>query len=216
MGWVERHTKWITARRLWTFLLSNAALVLVLISQQWDTFVQDARELWSWQGALIISGAIFVAKAFHELGHGLAAKRYGCRVPAMGLALLVMCPILWTKTTNAWRLTKRHERIAIDAGGVTAELLLGVFAAWLWLFLPDGSATEAALALAASTWILAVTVYFNPLMRFDGYYITSDLLHIENMQERTFPYARWRLRTTIFGPLKQIQNQAIYHLTNIR
>ncbi|MCP1216873.1 hypothetical protein NKW53_12435 [Acetobacter orientalis] len=202
LGWVERHTKWITAWRLWTFLLSNAALVLVLISQQWDTFVQDARELWSWQGALIVSGAIFVAKAFHELGHGLAAKRYGCRVPAMGLALLVMCPILWTNTTNAWRLTKRHERIAIDAGGVTAELLLGVFAAWLWLFLPDGSAKEAALALAASTWILAVTVNFNPLMRFDGYYITSDLLHIENMQERTFAYARWRLRTIIFGPLK--------------
>lgn len=202
LGWVERHTKWVTARRLWTFLLGNAALVLVLISQQWDTFIQDARELWSWQGVLLVSGAIFVAKAFHELGHGLAAKRYGCRVPAMGLALLVMCPILWTNTTNAWLLTKRRERIAIDAGGVTAELLLGVFAAWLWLFLPDSEAKEAALALAASTWVLAVTVNFNPLMRFDGYYITSDLLHIENMQERTFAYARWRLRKTIFGPLE--------------
>lgn len=201
LGWVECRTKWVTARRLWTFLLGNAALVLVLISQQWDTFVQDARELWSWQGVLVVSGAIFVAKAFHELGHGLAAKRYGCRVPAMGLALLVMCPILWTNTTNAWRLTKRHERIAIDAGGVTAELLLGVFAAWLWIFLPDGGAKEAALALAASTWVLAVTVNFNPLMRFDGYYITSDLLHIENMQERTFAYARWRLRRTVFGQL---------------
>lgn len=201
LGWIERKTQWVTARRLWTFLLGNAALVLILISQQWDTFVQDAKELWSWQGVLIVSSAIFVAKAFHELGHGLVAKRYGCRVPAMGVALLVMCPILWTNTTNAWRLTKRHERIAIDAGGVTAELLLGVFAAWMWLILPDGGAKEAALALAASTWVLAVTVNFNPLMRFDGYYITSDLLHIENMQERTFSYARWKLRKILFGVL---------------
>lgn len=201
LGWIEKRTRWITAKRLWVFIVGMAVLVMIFINQQWDTFIQDARDLWSWQGVLIISGAIFVAKIFHEFGHGIAAKRYGCRVPAMGLAFLVMCPILWTNTTNAWRLTKPKERIAIDAAGVTAELLLGIFAAWLWLILPDGELKQAALALAASTWVLAVTVNFNPLMRFDGYYITSDFLRLENMQERTFSYARWHLRHSIFGKI---------------
>lgn len=34
-------------------------------------------------------------KVVHELGHAFTAKRYGCRVPSMGVALLVLVPMLY-------------------------------------------------------------------------------------------------------------------------
>ncbi|MBU0500724.1 MAG: HlyD family efflux transporter periplasmic adaptor subunit [Gammaproteobacteria bacterium] len=39
----------------------------------------------------------------------------------------------------------------------------------------------------------------NPLMRFDGYYLLSDLLGLPNLQDRAFRFGRWHLRETLFG-----------------
>ncbi|WP_166930805.1 HlyD family efflux transporter periplasmic adaptor subunit [Asaia sp. As-1742] len=199
LGRWERRFRYITGRRLWLLIAALGISALCAISQQWDIFVHDIGDLWSWRGFALVGSAYFASKIIHEIGHGLAAKRLGCGVPSMGLALLVLCPVLWTNTTNAWRLTSPRARIAIDIAGMTAELLLGSVAAWFWVILPDGIAREAALALAASSWVLALTINLNPLMRFDGYYILSDLMGVENLQERGFSYMRWILRRIIFG-----------------
>ncbi|GBR10103.1 hypothetical protein AA0323_2700 [Asaia siamensis NRIC 0323] len=199
LGRWEARLRFMTGRRVWLIIAGLGISALCVITQQWDMFVHDIGDLWSWRGFALVGCAYFLSKIMHEIGHGLAAKRLGCRVPSMGLALLVLCPVLWTNTTNAWRLTSPRARIAIDIAGMTAELFLGSLAAWLWIVLPDGTAREAALALAASSWVMALTVNLNPLMRFDGYYIFSDLIGTENLQERAFAYSRWILRRAVFG-----------------
>ena len=54
--------------------------------------------------------------------------------------------------------------------------------------------------LSSSTWVLTLFVNLSPLMRFDGYYILSDLLDFPNLQERGFAYARWLMREVLFRP----------------
>ena len=54
-------------------------------------------------------------KVVHELGHAYTAKRFGCRVPTMGVALLVLVPVLYTDVNESWKLTApqaapRHRR----------------------------------------------------------------------------------------------------------
>ena len=39
----------------------------------------------------------------------------------MGVAFMVMVPVLYTDTTDAWRLRDRRARVAIDAAGVAVE-----------------------------------------------------------------------------------------------
>ncbi len=46
---------------------------------------------------------------------------------------------------------------------------------------------------------MSLAVNLNPLMRFDGYYLLSDALDVENLQERGFALARWRMRELLFG-----------------
>jgi putative peptide zinc metalloprotease protein len=113
--------------------------------------------------------------------------------------LLVLWPLLWTDTTEAWKLTDRRQRMAIDAAGVAAELVLAVVATLAWCVLSDGPLRSGVFLLSSTTWLVTVAVNLNPLMRFDGYYLLSDLLGVPNLQQRGFAIARWRLREWLFG-----------------
>ncbi|MFT8417596.1 MAG: site-2 protease family protein [Acetobacter sp.] len=190
---------WIFTRRFCQFLVALVVCAAVLIAQQWATFSQEFARLLTPEGALGVACALAVSKLVHEFGHGLAARFYGCRVPAMGVAFLVLWPVLWTDTTDAWRLRRARERLAIDCAGMVAEITLAACASILWSILPDGSLRDGVFTLSSSTWILTLSVNLSPLMRFDGYYILSDLLGIPNLQERAFAWTRWRARQFLFG-----------------
>ncbi|HEV7476950.1 MAG TPA: HlyD family efflux transporter periplasmic adaptor subunit, partial [Burkholderiales bacterium] len=124
---------------------------------------------------------------------------YGCRVPSMGLALLVLWPVLYTDVTETWKLASRRQRLAVGLAGVTAELVFAIFATLAWSFLPDGPLRGAAFILATSTWISTLLLNLSPFMRFDGYFVLSDWLEMPNLHARAFAIARWWLRETLLG-----------------
>jgi putative peptide zinc metalloprotease protein len=182
------------------FLVGTIGLIgIYLVSRQWDAFLGTFQHFFSWQGALIYGVALILIKSAHELGHAFTAVRFGCRVPSMGVCLLVMFPVLYTDVTDAWRLRDRHQRLAIGAAGVTVELAIACCATFLWSFLPEGSFKSLAFSLATVGWVLSLVINLNPLMRFDGYYLFSDFLGIDNLQSRAFAFGQWRLRETLFG-----------------
>lgn len=172
---------------------------LVLSLHQWDSFLAAVPWFFSLEGALVAALALFASKALHELGHGLTAVRHGCRVPSMGVALLVLAPVLYTDTSAAWRLRNRRDRLAIGAAGIVGELYLAMYALLLWHLLPDGLLRSVVYVWATTTWILTVFVNASPFLRFDGYYLFSDALDVPNLQERSFALARHRIRQALFG-----------------
>ncbi|MGN6233714.1 MAG: HlyD family efflux transporter periplasmic adaptor subunit [Trinickia sp.] len=191
--------EWIFTRGFAVALALLAALGFYLISRQWDAYTHSLLHLFSLQGAALVGLALASAKVVHEIGHGVMAKRMGCRVPSMGVAFLVLWPVLWTDTTDAWRLTDRRQRLAIDGAGMLAETTLAVFASLAWSILPDGALRTGAFLLSSSTWLLTIAINVNPLMRFDGYFLLSDWLEVPNLQERGFAMGRWWMRETLFG-----------------
>ncbi|MGE5465817.1 MAG: secretion protein HylD, partial [Ignavibacteria bacterium] len=78
--------------------LTLAALVLGLLEvyRDWERFSSTLVDTVSVQGLLNYGVALFAVKLLHELGHAFTAKRYGCRIPAMGVAFLVMLPVAYT------------------------------------------------------------------------------------------------------------------------
>ncbi len=172
---------------------------LMFVSRQWDVFVSDARALMTVAGLAQFGVTLFVVKILHEFGHAYTAFRYGCRVPVMGVAFMMMAPVLYTDVTDAWRLTDRRRRFAIDFAGVAVELGIACLATFLWVFLPEGALRQTAFLLATTSWTMSLAINLNPFMRFDGYYITSDLLGVENLQSRAFDVGLWRMREWLFG-----------------
>jgi putative peptide zinc metalloprotease protein len=87
----------------------------------------------------------------------------------------------------------------VSAGGILAETALAVFATWGWLILPEGPARGACFVVAATGWVATLIVNLNPFLRFDGYYMLSDVLGIRNLQTRSFGMGKWALRRLLFG-----------------
>lgn len=169
-----------------------------LAMRQAETFGQTFLYFFSLEGFAGYALAASFAKVVHELAHAWTAKHFGLRVPTMGIAFLVMWPVLYTDTGESWKLTRRRQRFAIAAAGIAAELALGGIALLLWSVAPEGIWKSVFFLLATTTWVMALAINLSPFMRFDGYYLLSDALDMPNLHERSFALARWWLRRKFF------------------
>lgn len=186
--------------RVWWMIVALCLLVgLFLTSRQWDQFTHTFTHFFSFEGLLYFALSMVFVKCLHELGHGYAATRYGCKVSTMGVAFIVCFPVLFTDTTASWQLDSRRKRLIISSAGVAVEISLAVFATLLWAFLEDGPVRSAAFFIATSSWAMSLLVNLNPLMRFDAYHFLSDALGVQNLQSRSFALGRWRMREALFG-----------------
>ena len=190
---------WIySARTAWSvFALCLAGLILVF--QQSDIFVASFIDSFSPQGVIFYLVALAFAKSLHEFAHALTATRFGLRVAHMGVAFLVLWPMLYTDTGESWRLRDRRQRLAISSAGIISELLLAGLATLAWGLCAPGDLKTALFYLAGTSWVLSLAINASPLMRFDGYFILSDLLDFPNLHERSFAFARTALRKSLLG-----------------
>ena len=183
---------------LWITILA-LGIGLFLTSRQWDTFLSTFVDLLSWHGFVWYLAAYAFVKVIHELGHGFTAKRFGCSIPTMGVAFLVLWPVLYTDTNDVWKLSDKRQRLAVAAAGVSAEFMVAAWATLVWSLLPDGPARMLAFLLATTTWISSIVINLSPFMRFDGYFLLMDWLEMPNLHSRSFALARWKLREFLFG-----------------
>ena len=183
---------------LWS-VRALGAIGLLLVLQQWDVFVTTFLHFLTWEGLALYGLTLAVVKTAHELGHAYVAKRYGCRVGSIGVAFMLLFPVLYTDTTDAWRLRSSRDRLRIVLAGVGTEMHLAMLATFAWSLLPDGPMRSVAFFVATTSWVTSVLVNISPFMRFDGYFAFSDLLQAENLQPRAFALARWHLREMLFG-----------------
>jgi putative peptide zinc metalloprotease protein len=168
--------------------------------RQWDIFVSTFFDFFSLEGLALYSSALVGLKICHELGHGFMARHFNCRVPVMGVAFMVLAPMLYAETSDAWRLPDKRQRLLIDAAGVLVEIAIAAIALFLWSFLPSGPWRSAMYFISATAWVMSVVVNISPFMRFDGYHLLADALGMYNLGPRVFALATWHLRQVLFAP----------------
>ena len=135
----------------------------------------------NWLWLLLIWAGL---KIVHECGHGILCRHFGARVREVGLIFILLIPMGYVDATASLGLASRWRRIAVACAGVYVELFFAALAALWWSGTPDGPAAT----LLHNTIVMGsvVTLFFNanPLMRFDGYYVMSDVLGIPNLATR--------------------------------
>lgn len=181
------------------FLLVLLAFGLYLTAKRWDEFWNTFLNFFSWEGLAFYIVAIACVKMLHELSHAYMAARQGVRVSSMGVAFIVLYPVLFTETSGAWKLPERKGRLLIGGAGVLAELSVAAIALMLWHMVPDGPVRSTAFFLATVSLAGSLLINLNPFMRFDGYYLLGDALGVDNLQARAFALARWNMRRILFG-----------------
>ncbi len=145
-------------------------------------------------------------KAIHEFGHGFACKKFGRQsgsggeVHTMGIMFLVFMPVPYVDASSAWALRSKWQRIMISAAGMYVELAVAAIAAIVWANTREGTLTN---VICYNVMFIASvsTLLFNgnPLLRFDGYYILSDLLEIPNLSQRGKDYLYYLVKKFVYG-----------------
>ena len=142
---------------------------------------------------------IACTKVIHELAHAYTAEHFGCRIPHMGIAFMVMMPLLYTDTSAAWRL-----KSSVSAWPSARQVFWGIGFRRMGSAYVELSARRRAKerGLHARHHNLdhdARHQFKAPFMRFDGYYLLSDWLGVANLHQRSFALAKWRMRELLFG-----------------
>ena len=213
-AWLDRTLKYVKffASKKFRYITYILGLIgLMVVMNQFEQFLTTFTYFFSTEGFFYYLITLVFIKSLHELGHAYVAKHYGCQVPSIGIAFLVMFPFLYTDTSDAWRLRDHRERLFINFAGILTEFHIAILSIFLWAVLPEGVLKSAAYFLATTSLISSITINVSPFMRFDGYYIFSDWLKVENLHPRSFALAKWWLREFLFGlnvPAPEILNPA--------
>ena len=176
------------------FILSALGLAAV----HWRAFtarLPDFQSYFTPTNILLLMGVLAVVKVLHEFGHGLTCLHFGGRCHELGVMFLVFTPCLYCNVSDAYRFPNKWHRAAVGAAGIYVELLLASAAVYLWWYTQPGLLNQICLGVAALCSVSTVLFNGNPLMRYDGYYVLSDVVETPNLAERSASVVReWFLR----------------------
>ncbi len=202
LDWLSPRCRWMFSRE---FLAACGTLVLaalLLLAVQSRTLISrlpDFHAFFSATNLLYLMGAVAVAKVLHELGHALTCRRFGAQCHEMGFMLLVFTPCLYCNVTDAWMLRSRRERILISAAGMFVEVVIAALCVFGWWFSRPGLFNALCLNQIFVCSVATLLFNGNPLLRYDGYYILSDLANVPNLQQRAGEALRSMLAKCFLG-----------------
>ena len=203
-------------------LVGLTAISLVLVNYQefkgkLPTFQQFfAANNWIWLG-----GTMAAVKICHEFGHGLSCKKFGGECHEMGFMMLVFTPCLYCNVSDSWMLPNKWQRVFIGAAGMYVELILASIATFLWWFSEDGMFRFLCLSVMFICSVSTVVFNGNPLLRFDGYYITMDTLEIPNLRQKSSEILKRWFQKNCLGlelqdnPFLPTRNSALFGIYTI-
>jgi putative peptide zinc metalloprotease protein len=187
---------------IWIVVIISA---LGAILPQWNQLIAAGRHALdmknNWENLFYLYGTFVVIKFCHEWGHAAACRRFGGECHEMGLMLLVLVPTPYVDASSAWAFSNKWHRIFVGCAGMIVELFIAAICAFIWRYTnPEVNPLISQLAYNAMFIASVSTILFNanPLLRYDGYYILSDLLEIPNLRQKSSDYTLGMIKRHVF------------------
>jgi len=133
---------------------------------------------------LIVAALTIVSALFHECGHAAGCRYGGARPGRIGAGIYLVWPAFFTNVTDSYRLN-RAGRLRTDLGGLYFNLIFMLVLAACY------AATSAEILLLVIAFShLEMLEQLLPFVRFDGYFILSDLVGVPDLFARVVPVLR--------------------------
>ena len=191
----------------WVFSLPGLALWLAVVlpamflaGQHWSELTNNLSDNVLSSSNLMVMILVFpVIKLLHELGHGFATKVWGGAVHEMGLMFLVFAPIPYVEASSSAAFPSKYKRAIVAAAGMLTELFCAAIAMYVWLLSEPGIVRAIAFNTMVVAGVSTIIVNGNPLLRYDGYYIFTDLIEMPNLAQRGQKYLTYLWDRYVFG-----------------
>lgn len=145
---------------------------------------------------------LVILKTLHEFGHAYFCRHYGGEVHSMGVMLMVFTPVPFVDATSSWGFKEKRKRVLVGLAGMIVEFFVAAIAAVVWAKTAPGIIHSVAFNMMFIASVSTLLFNLNPLMRFDGYYIMSDLLEIANLNQRSMSQLKYFFERYLFGVKK--------------
>lgn len=182
--------------------LLGLLLVIVAMYQlasSWNAFTLASVGIFSPTRWLWLVACWLLLKIVHETAHGVVCRMYGGSVPEAGAILVLLAPLAYVDLTSVWRFRSKWQRMHTAAAGMYVEIWVAAIATIAWTATQPGLVNDVCFNLVIMASVMTLALNANPLMRFDGYYLLSDLLEIPNLYGNGQQYMAYLGRRYILG-----------------
>ena len=186
----------------WGAMLWLLAVVpaLFLIPPHWPELSHNFADRVLAIDNLVIVYLVFpFLKAAHEMGHATAVKSGGGEVHDMGAILLVMLPVPYVEASSATVFRSKYRRAMVGAAGMAVEIFIAALAFYLWLLVEPGTLRAVLYNVMVIAGVSTLVFNGNPLLRYDAYYILTDLIEMPNLAARAGRYWSYLLERYLLG-----------------
>ncbi len=193
--------------------LSLIAAGLYFVVGNLNELIHQSSDILAPDNLVLLYLSIILIKICHEFGHAFACKRFGRlngaggQVHVMGVMFLVFIPLPYVDASSAWVFRKKWHRAVVGMAGVMVEMAGAAVAAIIWANTSTGTLHIIAYNVMFVASVSTLIFNANPLLRFDGYYVLSDLIEIPNLSRRSGIYIQYLVKK-YFWAVKGIQNPA--------
>ncbi|QYU70137.1 hypothetical protein J4558_08470 [Leptolyngbya sp. 15MV] len=173
---------------------------LLLAGQHWESLTHDVADRVTAAENLVLLVLTYpVVKVFHELGHAWAVKRWGGQVHEIGVMFLVLMPVPYVDASDSMSFPSKWRRAVVGGAGILVEVFLAAVAMIVWVNAEPGLLRAFAFSVMVIGGVSTLVFNGNPLLRFDGYYVLSDLIEIPNLAQRSNQYVAYLVQRHAFG-----------------
>lgn len=117
---------------------------------------------------------------FHELGHASASYAYGINPKEIAFGIYLIFPVLYTNVSSIWELNT-YKRTVVNVAGIYFQLIANIFLVFA-VVLGIGTSVMTVIFILNS---ISITVSLLPFIKYDGYWIFSDLTGITNLNRKS-------------------------------
>ena len=172
---------------------------LKLVMDQFPMILIESQAVLSPANLPLLYISIIATKVMHEFGHAYFCRKFGGEVHVMGIMLLIFTPIPYMDATSSWRLRSQWQRLLVAAAGMIVEVFVASIAVIVWANTGQGTLHNLAYNMIFVASVSTLLFNINPLLRFDGYYMLSDLLGIPNLHQRAKQQLQHLVEKFLFG-----------------
>lgn len=198
-GKMAKKVWWLWTRPAHWISCVLVALATIIFLRHYSAVESALGNLFSFHNIALMWVTTILIKSVHELGHGLTCKHFGGEVHEVGFMSMVFTPYFFVNISDAWVMPRRRDRILISAAGIYIELLFAAIAVFFWVIVQPGLLKDFLFNVIFIASVSTILFNANPLMRFDGYYILTDVMEVPNLQTKSRALISHKVKQLLFG-----------------
>jgi putative peptide zinc metalloprotease protein len=187
---------------LWMVVISAGLYFAISNASE---LVAQSRDVLNPENLILLYLTFTCIKIVHEFSHAFACKKFGQldsnggQVHTMGVMFLVFMPLPYVDASSAWAFRRKWHRVILGTAGVMAELFMAAIAAVVWANTSTGTLHIIAYNVIFVASVSTLLFNGNPLLRFDAYYVLSDLIEAPNLSQRSKDYLYYLVKRYSWG-----------------